>query len=422
MLDDLLALTTTLIHSDHEQTGGSTASDSATDHMPPRSRHSKSASVASSSDATTAVKGADSVNGGMLPPASTPDRTTTTTRKRRASRSTTSPPTSPVVVIPATRKSESHQAPPKQQHHYAKFVGTVILSVLLETGLQTAGSLVGPGDLTAISKTADAWPEIIGLLAWKILKLGIYWTAGFDAYDVASLTLLISTPQTILLGLFYNIHPTTLVTTTLSSIVANSVPYFLFRALSPSHNPNAAPKTTIRNRPILTDPYTTIATSLLATAIFAVLLEASFATFLPSWLVTHFSGLRSLAKAHLGAGGLPILLLALIPAGVAAMEYLFAPSTAATSTLPSAPEFDPTTAGVAGHVYHNAWGWYSPRQKALISRAGLLAYLIVAETIILLWGTLKGIDFPGAAGYAGIWGAGVVLVGAALDWVGGPSD
>ncbi|KAJ9630239.1 hypothetical protein H2204_008600 [Knufia peltigerae] len=422
MLDDLLALTTTLIHSDREQTpGDGGTSDSATDDMPPRSRHSKSASVASSSDATAAAKGADSVNGGMLPPASASDRATTTTRKRRASRSTTSPPTSPVVVIPATRKPESHPAP-QRQRHYAKLVGTVILSVLLETGLQTAGSMVGPGDFAAISKTADAWPEIVGLLAWKILKLGMYWTAGFDAYDVASMTLLLSTPQSILLGLFYDIHPSSLVVTTLSSIVANSVPYFLFRSLSPSHKPNAAPKTTLRNRPILTDPYTTIATSLLATAIFAVLLEASFATFLPRWLVTHFSGLRSLEKAHLGAGGLPILLLALIPAGVAAMEYLFAPPTAATSTVPPAPEFDPKTAGFVGHVYHNAWGWYSPRQKSLISRAGLLAYLIVAETIILLWGTLKGIDFPGAAGYAGIWGAGVVLVGAALDWVGGPSD
>lgn len=180
MLDDLLALTTTLIHSDREQTpGDGGTSDSATDDMPPRSRHSKSASVASSSDATAAAKGADSVNGGMLPPASASDRATTTTRKRRASRSTTSPPTSPVVVIPATRKPESHPAP-QRQRHYAKLVGTVILSVLLETGLQTAGSMVGPGDFAAISKTADAWPEILGLLAWKILKLGMYWTAGFD--------------------------------------------------------------------------------------------------------------------------------------------------------------------------------------------------------------------------------------------------
>ncbi|KIW15299.1 hypothetical protein PV08_05344 [Exophiala spinifera] len=419
MFDDFLALTTTLIHSGHEQPPtDSASSDSATDSMPPRSRHSKSASVASSSDATTAVKGSDSVNGDMLPPANT---TKTAARKRRASRSTASPPTSPVVVIPATKKLDSPPAS-HEQHQYAKFAGVAILSIFLEAGLQTAASTVGVGDLKAISKIADAWPEIIGLLAWKILKLGIYWTAGFDAYDVASLTLLISTPETILLGLFYDIHPTTLVASTLSSIVANSVPYFLFRSLSPSHNPNTAPKTTLRNRPILTDPYTTVATSLLATAIFAVLLEASFATFLPSWLITHFSGLRSLEKAHLGAGGLPILLLALIPAGVASMEYLFAPSTAAASTVPATPEFDPTTAGFAGHVYHNAWGWYSPRQKSLISRAGLLAYLIVAETIVLLWGTLKGIEFTGAAGYAGIWGVGVVLVGAALDWVGGPSD
>jgi hypothetical protein len=236
------------------------------------------------------------------------------------------------------------------------------------------------------------------------------------------MTLLLSTPQSILLGLFYDIHPVTLASTTLSSILANSLPYLLLRPLSPSHNPSAAPKAILRNRPILIDPYTTVATSLLGAAIFAVLLEASFATFLPSWLIIHFTGLRTLEKAHLGAGGLPILLLALLPAGVASMEYLFAPSTAVGSTTPSVLPFDPSTATFAEHVYHNGWGWYSARQKALISRAGLLAYLIVAETVVLLWGTLAGVEFTGAIGYAGIWGAGVVLVAAALDWVGGPSD
>ncbi|KIW50032.1 hypothetical protein PV05_11656 [Exophiala xenobiotica] len=420
MLDDLLALTTTLVHSDHEHEL-SAASGSETDIMAPRSRHTKSASVASSTDADTTVKGTDLINGGMLPPATTPDHTTTRTSKRRPSRSTTSPPSSPVVVIPATRKVVI-QPEVHKDFEVVKFVGTVILSTLLEAGLQTAASMVGTGDYAAISKRADTWPEILGLLAWKIAKLGIYWAADFDAYDVASMTLLLSTPQSILLGLFYDIHPTTLASTTLSSILANSLPYLLLRPLSPSHNPNAAPKAILRNRPILTDPYTTVATSLLATAIFAVLLEASFATFLPSWLITHFTGLRTLEKAHLGAGGLPILLLALIPAGVAAMEYLFAPSTAVASTAPSAPTFDPSTASFAEHVYHNGWGWYSPRQKALISRAGLLAYLIVVETVVLLWGTLEGVEFTGAIGYAGIWGAGVVLVAAALDWVGGPSD
>jgi hypothetical protein len=243
------------------------------------------------------------------------------------------------------------------------------------------------------------------------------------AYDVASVSLLIATPQAILLGLFYQISPVTLTTTTLASMLANALPYLFLRPLSPSHTPNSAPKLSLRNRPILTDPYTTVATSVLAAAIFAVLLEASFATYLPGWLITHFTGLRTLDSAHRGASGLPTLLLALVPAGVAAMEFLFAPSTAAPgATVEAAPAFDPATSSFAEHVYHNSWGWYSPRQKKLISRTALLTYLMVAESVVQLWGTIAGVELEGALGYASVWGAGTVVVGAVLDWVGGPSD
>lgn len=240
------------------------------------------------------------------------------------------------------------------------------------------------------------------------------------AYDVASLTLLLSTPTTLLLGLFYSIAPSTLLSTTLSSILSAATPYYFLRPLSPSHTPSTAPKSALRNRPILTDLYTTLFTSLLSSAIFAVLLEASFATFLPEFLISHFTGLRTIEAAHLGPSGLPTLLLALLPAGVAAQEYIFAPSTATPRA--GAEDFDAVTASFAAHVYHNAWGWYSARQKELITRTTLLTALIVAQTVLHVGGTIHGVDLQGAAGYAGIWASGVVLVGVVLDWVGGPSD
>lgn len=73
------------------------------------------------------------------------------------------------------------------------------------------------------------------------------------------------------------------------------------------------------------------------------------------------------------------------------------------------------------HVYHNVWGWYNNRQKELISRTVLVAAMTMTETVIQLWGTVEGVELTGALGYAGIWGVGVLLVGAAFDWVGGPS-
>ncbi|EXJ70170.1 uncharacterized protein A1O5_06238 [Cladophialophora psammophila CBS 110553] len=398
---------------------------------PPRSRHTKSSSVTSSSSA------ADVANGIAATPGSkaVPSDTIKVTRPRRSSRSTLSPAGSPVVVIPrppsrmelpSTTKSTVAQA---KGFEPLKLAATVVLSTLLEAGLQTAASMVGVGDLGGVSRRPDTWTEVLGLLGWKLTKLGIYWVGDYDAYDVASLSLLLDTPPALMLGLFYQISPITLTSTTFSSMIANSLPYYFLRPLSPSHHPDSASKSSLRNRPILTDPYTTIATSLLAAAIFAVLLEASFATFLPTWLIVYFTGLRTLEPAHLGPAGLPTLLLALIPAGWACMEFLFAPSTAvagvpasATTVAIKAPAFDPATATFREHVYHNAWGWYSARQKELIGRTALLTGLMFAETVLTLWGTVEGVEVEGALGYAGVWALGCVVTGAVLDWVGGPSD
>jgi hypothetical protein len=239
------------------------------------------------------------------------------------------------------------------------------------------------------------------------------------AYDALSLSLLISTPHNLLLYSFFAIRPTTLVLTALAFIASNTIPFLLLRPISPPHYPSTAAKGTLRNRPILTDPWTTISTSLLATAIFAVLLELAYATYLPTWLITHFGYVRDLSAAHLGAAGLPALLLSLVPAGYAAYEFLFVPSTG----VPQSPvnTFDPQTAGFWEHIYYNAWGWYSNRQKNLIWRTQLLTVLVMSETIIQTWGTIKGVDLAGATGYASMWGAGVCIVGAVFEWVGGPS-
>lgn len=140
-------------------------------------------------------------------------------------------------------------------------------------------------------------------------------------------------------------------------------------------------------------------------------------------MVTHFHGIRTLGPAHLGASGLPSLLLALLPSGWACMEFLFAPATAATSaTAPGLRNFEPATSGFWEHVYWNAWGWYTARQKELIFRAAVLGLLMAVETVVFATSSLKGVEVPGALGYAGVWAGGVTVLAGVLDWVGGPSD
>lgn len=174
MLDDLLELTTTLIHPDHEPNISDLATSKSTDTMGPRSRHTKSGSIAST-DAEGTISGTEFINGGMLPPATPSPATTLTRTKNRSARSTTSPLSAPVVVVPAT-----HVEHPHHDIEILKLVGAVILSTVLEASLQTAASVVAAGDVAAVSKSANTWVEISGLLAWKIVKLSLYWLAGFD--------------------------------------------------------------------------------------------------------------------------------------------------------------------------------------------------------------------------------------------------
>ena len=46
----------------------------------------------------------------------------------------------------------------------------------------------------------------------------------------------------------------------------------------------------------------------------------------------------------------------------------------------------------------------------------------MGETVIQGWGTVSGAELEGAAGYAGVWAVGVLLVGAVFDWVASPSE
>lgn len=205
-------------------------------------------------------------------------------------------------------------------------------------------------------------------------------------------------------------------------MIAQVAPFYIFRSLSAPHNPNHVHKSELRNKSILTDPYTTISTSVLATAIFATLLEASYATYLPIYLIEHFEGLRDLSGAHLGAAGLPTLLLNLIPAGIACTTFLFTPPTGLPPTLEEHEYvFDSETAGFFEHFHYNTWGWYSVRQRELMKRTAVAMVLVAGETVMRTWGEIKGVELFGAIGYAGIWSLGVAIVGAVFEWVGGPS-
>lgn len=241
------------------------------------------------------------------------------------------------------------------------------------------------------------------------------------AYDVASLTTLVSTPVALLQYLFYTIKPEVMAIDVAIGIVSSAVPFYLLRSIAPAHHPrDKSTKGALRNRAILTDPYTTAFTSILATAILAVLLEFSFETFLPTFLIREFTYISTLEPAHRGAAQLPILLLALLPAGLACRFFLFAPSTSVP--IAEVAELDTQTAGFVEHLKWNMWGWYSSRQKVLLTRTAVLGILTLTEVLTQCCAALEGISLVGGAGYGGLWVFGYVVVMQVLDWVSKPSD
>ena len=232
-------------------------------------------------------------------------------------------------------------------------------------------------------------------------------------------------PSQVLLLYFYNIRPTTALVSTIINVTSTSFPIYLLRPTSPVHSfePNKQRLIPRLTRSIISDPATTVSTAILASTIVAVVLEFSFATALPSFLISHFAGLRTLEPAHRGAAGLPSLLTLLLPFGFAMREFLFVSSAASTPTAEEKTyKFDPARANLAETFWHNVWGWYTAKEKTLIRRTGLAVALVGAETAVSVWGTVKGAEITGAVGWAGLWTLAISIVGLVFGWVESPAS
>ena len=165
---------------------------------------------------------------------------------------------------------------------------------------------------------------------------------------------------------------------------------------------------------------------LLASAIYALILGASLASFLPVHLITHFSNIRSFERAHEYGRSLPLLLVSLLPVGVATKTFIFTPSLgdAEPSIGPKAlsegyKHFDPASATLGETVWYNVWGGLSRRSKVVASRTSILALLTAVHTVLQTVLTVEGADPAGALGWAGVWVAASVATGTMFWWVGG---
>jgi hypothetical protein len=249
----------------------------------------------------------------------------------------------------------------------------------------------------------------MGLTVCYRFELGVAWCGGYNAYEVAALSLFSQGPVLFLLHYFYNVSALSALVSLVITTLSTTLPIHLVPPPGSRRTSSNAPAPT-------TDRSINILTTLLVACINSVVLATAYATYLPVSLVTYFDAIPSVAAAHTSTYVtlLPLSLLA----GVAARSFICAPYTAGLST--AKPEFDPAAASLGETVYYNLWG-YSDRMREVFKRTAVLAGLSGVNTFALVLG-IGGVELWGAAAYAGVWVVAVGLSGLALGIVGDVAD
>lgn len=236
---------------------------------------------------------------------------------------------------------------------------------------------------------------------------------------MTALTILTHAPYLYLIHTFYSISPYTVLSSLTIDILAIALPARLLRKRSPTHSTSAT-ATAVPNRNLINDTVIIALTSVLGASVYSSAIFTSLKTFLPSFLVTHFDGLRTLEAGY--EATLPVLTIALIPVGWAVREFLLDPSLGYEARLTAADvelsKFNPETATLAQTIRYNFWG-YEKRTRVLLGRAITMVAMIMVSTTVQTYGRLEGSEFTGAVGYAALWAAPGLLATAAFEWVGG---
>ncbi len=235
-------------------------------------------------------------------------------------------------------------------------------------------------------------------------------------------------PHDYFLHTFYLVPWTSLITLTLTTLLANWLPFRLLRRRNPSHQkiePSANPSPVS----VSSDRTTTVTTTILASALYCIPLFYSLTTWLPVQLATHFDGLRTLNPAH--TANIPLLLLTLVPTGYFVRKFLFDPVVHPSALIVPASTidgvetdtivFDPETATLYQTLMHNLLWWqaYHPRTRMLLQRTATLMAWTAANSWFLAWVVIEGSEGLGALAWAGVWAVSAGLSGLVLGWVGG---
>nr|POE80170.1 hypothetical protein CFP56_79540 [Quercus suber] len=295
------------------------------------------------------------------------------------------------------------------------------LTLVLSGGLYSAFAQFAGGELAAVSRVRDQDWEIGASLAFKLAGPLVAWYAGYDYLDLASLAALGNVPYYFLLSAFYGVHYSTTVVALTIDVVAAALPLAL---LGFRNHPHDTTKPRTENQVVAQDWSINGLISLLGAAVFSIAVYSGFYTWLPSYLIVHFDGLRSLEYAH--ESSLPLIVLLFFPIGAAVTQFLFVPAvgTAGNPGLtdlavhPDKAPFDPENASFAQTLAYNVgFGHASKRAEVLAKRTAVLVACTSVSTFVRVLFALEGTEVTGAAGWAALWGSACALTGLAFALV-----
>jgi len=301
---------------------------------------------------------------------------------------------------------------------FVRFPLLVVLSLTLSSLLYSFAAEYTAGDLAGVSRSLNDWWEVGALVGWRTFELGLGWFGNYDSYDLAALSLLSHGPHLYLLGAFYNVRLTTVISCLLIDTLTTYIPFRLLRPLSLAH---AASKSSsslpVPNRDIVTDFSVQASTTVLAAAIYSVTLYGAYFSYLPVYLVTYFNSIPSIAAAH---SATPVTLFPLtLIFGLAARSFIFTPAAAAAPSRREAiaSAFNPVTATLGETIWYNIWG-FSKRTKVVIKRTAALVLVSGVNTFVQTFVTVEGVELKGAAAFSSVWVVASLITGVALGIVG----
>ncbi|QIW95804.1 hypothetical protein AMS68_001322 [Peltaster fructicola] len=341
-----------------------------------------------------------------------------TTKPRRSSKATKAQ----TVVKKAEEEVKKTARKARNFLDHLRFPLVLILSLSLRLAAYTLVAEWAGLELASVSRDLRKDWQVGAVLTWKVLELIGVWWAEYDWIDLASLSLLSNLPFYFLLSSFYQLSGLSIGTSLTIDIVSLTLPFILLR----SHVRSTRDEDLLRplGRAVAHDYQILALTSVLAAVVFGATLYISFASWLPVHMIEHFDNLRTLDIAH--DSNIYKLAGLFVPAGLAAMHFLFLPTVSASNSLLSALDsvtkdapFDPESATLLQTIAYN-FGLkeeMSAKTEVLFKRTAVLALGSAINTFVRVFATIDGAEASGALGWAALWAGAISFVGVVFRWV-----